>query len=106
MHPARAARTGVPPPHEQGGRPMTTRRIAFALAIALPAAGLGATGAIAANFKWANDGDVRAMDPYTFNETVQNSFLANIYERLIQHSRTLGLEPALAVAWEATAPNT
>ena len=59
----------------------------------------------AAVFKWANDGDARAMDPYTFNETVQNSFLANIYERLVQHNRKLELEPGLAVSWENTSPN-
>jgi peptide/nickel transport system substrate-binding protein len=58
----------------------------------------------AATFKWANDGDARAMDPYTFNETVQNSLLANIYERLVQHNRQLGLEPGLAVSWENTSP--
>jgi len=85
---------------------MPIRRIALALAVVLPGTALGASIAGAANFEWANDGDVRAMDPYTFNETVQNSFLANIYERLIQHNRTLGLEPGLAVTWEATAPDT
>ena len=65
--------------------------------VALPAAQ-------AATFKWANDGDARALDPYTFNETVQNSFLANIYERLVQHNRTLALEPGLALSWENTGP--
>ncbi len=37
-------------------------------------------------FKWANDGDVRAMDPYTLDETVQNSFLGNIYEPLVRRN--------------------
>ena len=60
--------------------------------------------AAAATFKWANDGDVRAMDPYTLDETVQNSFLANIYEPLIRRNRKLGTEPALAVSWEQTSP--
>jgi peptide/nickel transport system substrate-binding protein len=58
----------------------------------------------AAEFRWANDGDVNAMDPYTRNETFQLSFLANIYEPLIRRSRTLGLEPALAESWEQTSP--
>ena len=58
--------------------------------------------ASAATFKWANDGDVRAMDPYTLNETVQNSFLNNIYERLVQRDKQLGIEPALAVSWKQT----
>ncbi|HEX3954661.1 MAG TPA: ABC transporter substrate-binding protein [Stellaceae bacterium] len=62
------------------------------------------TGAEAADFKWANDGDARALDPYTFDETVQNSLLANIYERLVQRNKQLGLEPALALSWENASP--
>ena len=58
----------------------------------------------AATFKWANDGDMRAMDPYTFNETVQNTFLENIYEPLVRHNKQLGAEPALAASWEQTSP--
>ncbi len=66
---------------------------------------LGAAPAQAAVFKWANDGDVRALDPYTFNETVQNSFLENIYERLVEHGKDLSLQPALALSWETVSPN-
>jgi peptide/nickel transport system substrate-binding protein len=58
----------------------------------------------AADFRWANDGDVGAMDPDTRQETVQLSFLANIYEPLVRHDRKLALEPALAVNWEQTSP--
>jgi peptide/nickel transport system substrate-binding protein len=55
-------------------------------------------------FKWANDGDVRSMDPYTLDETVQNSFLGNIYEPLVRRNKKLETEPGLAVSWENTAP--
>jgi peptide/nickel transport system substrate-binding protein len=55
-------------------------------------------------FKWANDGDVRAMDPYTLDETVQNSFLGNIYEGLTRRSKQLTAEPALSDKWEQTSP--
>src|SRR5206468_9344340 len=65
---------------------------------------IAAPAAESAQFRWANDGDVRALDPYTFNETVQNSFLENIYERLVQHGKDLSLAPALAVSWETTGP--
>ena len=58
----------------------------------------------AANFRWANDGDVGAMDPYTRQETVQLSFLSNIYEPLVRWNRDLKQEPALAVSWEQTSP--
>ena len=66
--------------------------IAFSALLALPAH--------AVTFKWANNGDVRAMDPYTFNETVQNAILSNIYEPLVRRNKQLGTEPALAVSWE------
>src|SRR5262249_34416176 len=81
---------------------MRTGTLLFAMLLWLAAA---APPAAAAVFKWANDGDVRALDPYTFNETVQNSFLANIYERLIQHGKDLSLQPVLAVSWEKPRPN-
>src|SRR6185437_12884099 len=50
------------------------------------------------------DGDVGAMDPYTRQETVQLSFLSNIYEPLARWNRELKLEPALATSWEQTSP--
>ncbi|MDR3536842.1 MAG: ABC transporter substrate-binding protein [Acetobacteraceae bacterium] len=70
----------------------------------LLAGGLAANPAAAASFRWANDGDVNAMDPTTRQETVQLSFLANIYEPLVRRNATLGLEPALAESWEQTSP--
>src|SRR6202046_2496692 len=64
------------------------------------ATALVAQPAAAASCRWANDGDVSAMDPATRQETVQLSFLANIYEPLVRRNKDLGLEPALAVSWE------
>ncbi len=60
--------------------------------------------ASARTFRWANDGDVGAMDPDTRQETVQLSFLGNIYEPLVRRDRNLNLEPSLAVSWEHTGP--
>jgi peptide/nickel transport system substrate-binding protein len=58
----------------------------------------------AASFRWANDGDVGAMDPDTRQETVQLSFLSNIYEPMARRDKDLKVEPALAVKWEQTSP--
>jgi peptide/nickel transport system substrate-binding protein len=60
--------------------------------------------AVAATLRWANDGDASSMDPATRQETVQLSLLANIYEPLVRRNRDLGLEPALATAWEQISP--
>jgi peptide/nickel transport system substrate-binding protein len=70
----------------------------------LMAAGIATPPAGAANFRWANDGDVNAMDPATRQETVQLSFLSNIYEPLVRRNRELQFEPGLAESWEQTAP--
>jgi peptide/nickel transport system substrate-binding protein len=68
------------------------------------AAALSVSPSVAATFRWANDGDVNAMDPATRQETVQLSFLSNIYEPLARRNRDLQLEPALATSWEQTEP--
>ena len=70
----------------------------------LLAPAIAAQPAMAANFRWGNDGDVGAMDPATRQETVQLSFLANIYEPLVRRDRNLAVEPALAVKWSQTSP--
>jgi peptide/nickel transport system substrate-binding protein len=75
------------------------RVAAFALVASLTTWPAGA-----ATLRWANDGDVNAMDPATRQETVQLSFLANIYEPLVRRDRNLGLDPALATSWEQTSP--
>jgi peptide/nickel transport system substrate-binding protein len=61
-------------------------------------------GASAATLRWANDGDAGAMDPYTRQETIQLTFLGNIYEPLAQRGRDMKPEPALAESWEQPSP--
>ena len=70
----------------------------------LLAAACLAQPAAAASFRWANDGDVATMDPDMLQETVQLSFLSNIYEPLVRRDKDLKLEPALATSWEQTSP--
>jgi len=70
----------------------------------LPGAGSGM--AEAAVFRWANDGDVNSLDPYTRNETFLLSFNLNMYEPLVRRDRDLKIEPALATEWSQTAPDT
>jgi peptide/nickel transport system substrate-binding protein len=80
---------------------MLTRLLSSAAILAALAA---PPAAHAVDFRWANNGDVGAMDPYTRQETVQLSFLANIYEPLVRWNPELKLEPALAVSWQQTSP--
>ncbi len=78
------------------------QRITLSIVSVLTA--LIASPAGAATLRWANDGDASAMDPATRQETVQLSFLGNIYEPLVRRNRDLGLEPGLATSWEQTSP--
>ena len=74
------------------------------LGLLLGAAAVPAAARAATTFRWANSGDVTAMDPDTLQETVQLSFLSNIYEPLVQRNRDLKLEPGLAVKWRQVSP--
>lgn len=74
----------------------------YTLAAALLAG--SAFAAQANNFRWANDGDVNSMDPYTRQETFLLSFNANIYEPLVRRDAQMRVEPALAERWENPSP--
>jgi peptide/nickel transport system substrate-binding protein len=60
----------------------------------------------AANFRFANDGDVNSMDPHSRNETFLLSFTHNIYEPLVRRGRSLEIEGALAQSWRYVSPTT
>ena len=77
-------------------------RFSLPMIVVLTAFSVSSSNAV--TFRWANDGDVNAMDPETRQETVQLSFLSNIYEPLVRRNRDLGLEPALATSWEQPSP--
>lgn len=77
------------------------------LAAALMASTLAATAfapADAATFRFANQGDPLSMDPHSLNETLQLTFLNNVYESLVGLDKKLQLVPALATDWKQTAP--
>jgi peptide/nickel transport system substrate-binding protein len=61
---------------------------------------VAASGAQAASFRWANDGDANSLDPYTRSETFLLTFAQNIYDPLVRRNRELKVEPALAERWE------
>ena len=53
----------------------------------------------------ANQGDVLSMDPHSFNEAVQLSFLNNVFEALVTRGKDLALAPSLAKEWTAVSAN-
>lgn len=66
---------------------------------------LGAPGAAEAEtLRFAAQGDITSMDPYTIDETFSSGFLGNVYEGLVRRGPDLSIQPALAERWEMIDP--
>lgn len=68
--------------------------------------GLMTTSALAENtFKYAFQGSLKSLDPYSLNETFTLGTLTNVYEGLTRRGPKLEIQPALAESWEVVEPN-
>ena len=56
--------------------------------------------ASAQTLRYANQGDLKSLDPYTLRETTTIAHHAHIYEGLVTRDRDLKIIPALAESWE------
>lgn len=74
----------------------------FALALGL--AVVSALPASAATFRFAFQGDLKALDPYSLNETFTLGMLGNVYEGLTKRDKDLKIVPGLAERWEMLEP--
>jgi peptide/nickel transport system substrate-binding protein len=74
---------------------------AFALALGLAVATLPAD---AATFRFAFQGDLKSLDPYSLNETFTHGVLGNVYEGLTKRDKELKVVPGLAESWETPEP--
>src|ERR1700744_1424225 len=54
--------------------------------------------------RYANQGELKSLDPYTLNESTTHAHLGQIYEGLIRRGKDLKIEPALAESWETLDP--
>ncbi|MFL5078918.1 MAG: ABC transporter substrate-binding protein [Microvirga sp.] len=77
---------------------MSIRKILLAAA----AATLLAAPASAATFRYAFQGDLNALDPYTLNETFTLGALGNVMEGLTKRDKDLKIIPGLAERWETS----
>jgi peptide/nickel transport system substrate-binding protein len=76
-----------------------TLAVAGALAFAF-----AATPAAAKTFRYAFQGDLNALDPYTLNETFASGALGNVMEGLTKRDKDLKIIPGLAERWEIVDP--
>lgn len=60
--------------------------------------------ASAVTFKFAFQGDLKSLDPYSLNETFTHGVLGNVYEGLTKRDKDLKIIPGLAERWETPEP--
>src|ERR1700742_3149084 len=60
--------------------------------------------ASAQTLRYANQGDLKSLDPYTLNETTTHAHLGQVYEALTGRGKDLKIIPALAESWETPEP--
>src|SRR5918993_2955175 len=66
--------------------------------------GFAMSGANAATFRFAFQGDLKSLDPYSLNETFTHGLLGNVYEGLTKRGPQLEIIPGLAERWEVLEP--
>ena len=80
---------------------MKRRYVALAGVLALA---LAADAAAAKTFRYAFQGDLNALDPYTLNETFTLGAMGNVMEGLTKRDKDLKIIPGLAEKWEIVDP--
>jgi peptide/nickel transport system substrate-binding protein len=78
----------------------------FKTALLTIALGLALTvsQASAVTFKFAFQGDLKSLDPYSLNETFTHGVLGNVFEGLTKRGKDLKIMPGLATSWEVLEP--
>src|SRR3977135_1487733 len=54
--------------------------------------------------RYANQGDLKSLDPYTLKETTTIAHHGHVYEGLVARDKDLKIIPALAESWETIEP--
>jgi peptide/nickel transport system substrate-binding protein len=54
--------------------------------------------------RWASQGDLQTLDPYSQNELLTNAINGQVYEPLVSRDQQLNIVPALATEWQQTSP--
>src|ERR1700759_369113 len=82
---------------------MPLRQILLATATASIVA-FAAMPALSQTVRYANQGELKSLDPYTLKETMTIAHHAHVYEGLVTRDKELKTVPALAESWETLDP--
>ena len=63
-----------------------------------------ASPASSQTLRYANQGELKSLDPYTLNESTTHAHLGQVYEGLIARDKDLKIVPGLAESWETPEP--
>ncbi|TDR85194.1 peptide/nickel transport system substrate-binding protein [Enterovirga rhinocerotis] len=80
---------------------LTIKGAAFGLAAMLAVL---AQPASAVTLRYANQGDLKSLDPYTLNETTTIAHHGHVFEGLTKRDKNLSIIPGLAERWELVEP--
>ena len=58
----------------------------------------------AVTLRYANQGDLKSLDPYTLNETTTIAHHGHVFEGLTKRGKDLSIQPGLAESWETPEP--
>src|SRR5438309_10277006 len=88
---------------EWRGSRMSVRQGLFAMTLA-SALALAVSPASSQTLRYANQGELKSLDPYTLNESTTSAHLGHVYEGLVARDKNLKIIPALAESWETPEP--
>src|ERR1700754_1030198 len=72
----------------------------FLLAASVSIAAFAMSPASSQTLRYANQGDLKSLDPYTLRETTTIAHHGHVYEGLVARDKELKIIPALAESWE------
>jgi peptide/nickel transport system substrate-binding protein len=81
---------------------MSVRQILLAASVSIAAFAM--SPASAQTLRYANQGDLKSLDPYTLRETTTIAHHGHVYEGLVARDKDLKIVPALAESWETPEP--
>src|SRR6201986_993347 len=82
---------------------MPVRQLLLA-ATAVSIVAFAAAPAVGQTLRYANQGELKSLDPYTLKETTTIAHHAHVYEGLVTRDKELKIAPALAESWEILEP--
>src|SRR3954449_13547686 len=81
-----------------------TLRATMLAAATLSIAAFAISPASAQSLRYANQGDLKSLDPYTLRETTTIAHHGHVYEGLVARDENLKIIPGLAESWETPEP--